>query len=53
MKFGTHVGLHYTKTSKFSYGAKPDYAWGGCGHRDITLWLWRPFFKMAAILEAI
>ena len=29
MKLGTHV--HYTKTSKFSYNAKPDYAWGGCG----------------------
>ena len=29
MKLGTHV--HYTKTSKFSYSAKPDYAWGGCG----------------------
>ena len=29
MKLGTHV--HYTKTSKFRYSAKPDYAWGGCG----------------------
>ena len=29
MKLGTHV--HYTKTSKFSYSARPDYAWGGCG----------------------
>ena len=29
MKLGTHV--HYTKTSKFSYSAKPDYACGGCG----------------------
>ena len=29
MKLCTHV--HYTKTSKFSYSAKPDYAWGGCG----------------------
>ena len=29
MKLGTHV--QYTKTSKFSYSAKPDYAWGGCG----------------------
>ena len=29
MKLGTHV--HHTKTSKFSYSAKPDYAWGGCG----------------------
>ena len=29
MKLGTHV--HYTKTSKVSYSAKPDYAWGGCG----------------------
>ena len=29
MKLGTHV--HVTKTSKFSYSAKPDYAWGGCG----------------------
>ena len=29
MKLGTHV--HYTKTSKFSYSAKPDYAWGGYG----------------------
>ena len=29
MELGTHV--HYTKTSKFSYSAKPDYAWGGCG----------------------
>ena len=29
MKLSTHV--HYTKTSKFSYSAKPDYAWGGCG----------------------
>ncbi len=30
MKLGTHV--HYTKTSKFSYSAKPeDYASGGCG----------------------
>ena len=29
MKLGTRV--HYTKTSKFSYSAKPDYAWNGCG----------------------
>ena len=29
MKLGTHA--HYTKTSKFSYSAKPDYTWGGCG----------------------
>ena len=29
MKLGTHV--HYTKTSKFSYSAKPDYTWSGCG----------------------
>ena len=29
MKLGTHV--HYTKTSNFSYSAKADYAWGGCG----------------------
>ena len=29
MKLGTHV--HYTKTSKVSYSAKPDYAWGRCG----------------------
>ena len=29
MKLGTHV--HYTKTSKFSYSAKPGYVWGGCG----------------------
>ena len=29
MKLGTHV--HYTKTIKFSYSAKPDCAWGGCG----------------------
>ena len=29
MKLGTHV--HYNKTSKFCYSAKPDYAWGGCG----------------------
>ena len=29
MKLGTHV--HYTKTSKFSYSAKPDYASAGCG----------------------
>ena len=29
MKLGAHV--HYTKTSKFSYSAKPDYDWGGCG----------------------
>ena len=29
MNLGTHV--HYTKTSKSSYSAKPDYAWGGCG----------------------
>ena len=29
MKLGTHV--HYTKTTKFSYSAKPDYAWSGCG----------------------
>ena len=29
MKLGTHV--HYTKTSKFSHSAKPDYAWGDCG----------------------
>ena len=29
MKLGTHV--HVTKTSKFSYSAKPGYAWGGCG----------------------
>ena len=29
MKLGTHVD--YTKTSKFSYSAKPDYAWDGCG----------------------
>ena len=29
MKLGKHV--HYTKTSKSSYSAKPDYAWGGCG----------------------
>ena len=29
MKLGIHV--HYTKTSKFSYSAKPDYAWGDCG----------------------
>ena len=29
MKFGTHV--HYTKTSKFSYSAKPDYACGDFG----------------------
>ena len=29
MKLGKHV--HYTKTSKYSYSAKPDYAWGGCG----------------------
>ena len=29
MKLGTHV--HSTKTSKSSYSAKPDYAWGGCG----------------------
>ena len=29
MKLGTHV--HYTKTSKFSHSAKPDYAWGGRG----------------------
>ena len=28
MKLGTHVD--YTKTSKVSYSAKPDYAWGGC-----------------------
>ena len=29
MKLGTHV--HVTKTSKFSYSAKPGYVWGGCG----------------------
>ena len=29
MKLGTHV--HYTKTSKSSYSAKPDDAWDGCG----------------------
>ena len=29
MKLGTHV--HYTKTSKSSYSAKPDFACGGCG----------------------
>ena len=29
MKLGTHV--YYTKTSKYSYSAKPDYACGGCG----------------------
>ena len=29
MKLGTHV--HVTKTSTFSYSAKPGYAWGGCG----------------------
>ena len=35
MKLGTHV--HYTKTSKFSYSAKPDFAWGGCG-AHFTKW---------------
>ena len=29
MKFGTNV--YYTKTSKFSYSAKPDDVWDGCG----------------------
>ena len=28
-KFGTHV--HHTKSSKFSYSAKPDFPCGGCG----------------------